>query len=281
MSEQEDETRCTERLDDSQCLFDEGHPGMHEVPAGGNWNTAFHTFFRGDGHKPFALPVEISDQPGRWYDGYTKGRDDRGIWNEREWFEVEEVPMLLNALESRLAAAVQERDEARAEAGQWKVIYDETVAKANSLRSERNELAKKAALAPRLASRLDSMLTWFHAEDVDGRMQPMHQERKEQLACVVCQPYADVLADYASLSTDKEAAEEVVCTSLHVNKLNVLRKGTLLRCTLPTRNHPEWHRHDEDGKSVAWPPINVSDGSGVYDTTKPEYAHLIPESPHP
>jgi hypothetical protein len=44
-----------------------------------------------------------------WSDGYTKGRDDRGIWNLKagEWFEVEEVPMLLNAL-------TRERDELRA-----------------------------------------------------------------------------------------------------------------------------------------------------------------------
>lgn len=51
----------------------------------------------------------------KWFDGYTRGRDDRGIWNREsgEWFEVEEVPIILNALEThaaRLEEALRDLD---------------------------------------------------------------------------------------------------------------------------------------------------------------------------
>ncbi len=57
MTETADERRCLSKLPDGRrCLWDEGHEGMCEVAAGGNYNTAFYTFFSGDGHRPFPCP---------------------------------------------------------------------------------------------------------------------------------------------------------------------------------------------------------------------------------
>lgn len=60
-AEATDASRCDLGIAQRQCLLDKGHEGMHEIAAGGNWNTAFHTFHRGDGHKPFPLPIEVRD----------------------------------------------------------------------------------------------------------------------------------------------------------------------------------------------------------------------------
>lgn len=75
----------------------------------------------------------------------------------------------------------------------------------NQQARELYSLREALSVTAKLASRLDSMLTWFHVEPNGiGLDSPAHQTLEERLACPVCQPYADALAEYHALTSPEE-----------------------------------------------------------------------------
>jgi hypothetical protein len=59
----EDANRCPHNHRGARCLRDKGHEGLCEAAAGGNWSVAFMHFYRGEGHKGWAIPDALSSHP--------------------------------------------------------------------------------------------------------------------------------------------------------------------------------------------------------------------------
>lgn len=78
-----------------------------------------------------------------------------------------------------------------------------------ALRQQLAAAEAKAALAGRLASRLDSLLSWHHTmPDPEHHLEvPIHQTIGEMAACDECSSYADVLVEFQALSRDTGSEE--------------------------------------------------------------------------